>query len=121
MGAQARPGLVLVPRRNQEVVEMSITVDDAIAALRRVIDPELGINIVDLGLVYDVQTAGDAVLVTMTMTTPACPLGAHLVDEATFAVEQLTGAASVDVQLVWQPAWSPMMMSVEAKQQLGWI
>jgi metal-sulfur cluster biosynthetic enzyme len=100
---------------------MALTVDDAIAALKRVIDPELGINIVDLGLVYDVQIAGDDVLVTMTMTTPACPLGAHLVDETTFAVEQLTGAASVDVQLVWEPAWSPMMMSVEAKQQLGWL
>ncbi len=100
---------------------MAVTVDDAIAALKQVIDPELGINIVDLGLVYDVQIAGDDVLVTMTMTTPACPLGAHLVDETTFAVEQLTGAASVDVQLVWEPAWSPMMMSVEAKQQLGWL
>ncbi len=100
---------------------MAVTVDDAIAALKQVIDPELGINIVDLGLVYDVQIAGDDVLVTMTMTTPACPLGAHLVDETTFAVEQLTGAASVDVQLVWEPAWSPMMMSIEAKQQLGWL
>lgn len=100
---------------------MAVTVDDAIAALKQVIDPELGINIVDLGLVYDVQIAGDDVLITMTMTTPACPLGAHLVDETTFAVEQLTGAASVDVQLVWEPAWSPMMMSVEAKQQLGWL
>lgn len=99
---------------------MAITYDDVIAALKQVIDPELGINIVDLGLVYEAQVLDDHILITMTMTTPACPLGSHLVDEATFAVEQLTAATSVDVQLVWQPAWDPMMMSLEAKQQLGW-
>jgi len=86
-----------------------------------VIDPETGDQNRGPGAGVDVQIAGVDVLVTMTMTTPACPLGAHLVDETTFAVEQLTGAASVDVQLVWEPAWSPMMMSVEAKQQLGWL
>lgn len=99
---------------------MAVLYDDVIAALKQVIDPELGINIVDLGLVYEVQVLDDDVLITMTMTTPACPLGAHLVDGATFAVKQLARAANVDVQLVWQPAWDPMMMSLEAKQQLGW-
>lgn len=100
---------------------MAVTYDDVITALKQVIDPELGINIVDLGLVYEAQTLDDHVLITMTMTTPACPLGSHLVDEASFAVEHLTEAASVDIQLVWQPAWDPMMMSLDAKQQLGWI
>jgi metal-sulfur cluster biosynthetic enzyme len=99
---------------------MAVTYDDVLAAMKQVIDPELGINIVDLGLVYEVQVLDDDVLITMTMTTPACPLGSHLVDEATFAVEQLTEATGVDVQLVWQPAWNPMMMSLEAKQNLGW-
>lgn len=100
---------------------MAVTYDDVIMALKQVIDPELGINIVDLGLVYEAQVADGDVLITMTMTTPACPLGSHLVDEATFMVQQLTDAASVDVQLVWQPAWTPMMMSLEAKQSLGWL
>ncbi|NLX10079.1 MAG: metal-sulfur cluster assembly factor [Chloroflexi bacterium] len=100
---------------------MVVTYDDVIMALKQVIDPELGINIVDLGLVYEAQVADGDVLITMTMTTPACPLGSHLVDEATFMVQQLTDAASVDVQLVWQPAWTPMMMSLEAKQSLGWL
>ncbi len=99
---------------------MAVTYDTVISALKQVIDPELGINIVDLGLVYDVHIAQDHVLITMTMTTPACPLGAHLVDEATAAVERLAGTASVAVRLVWHPAWTPMMMSLEAKQQLGW-
>lgn len=99
---------------------MVVTYDDVLAALKQVIDPELGISIVDLGLVYEVQVLDDDVLITMTMTTPACPLGSHLVDEVTFAVEQLTRATSVDVQLVWQPAWDPMMMSLEAKHNLGW-
>jgi len=100
---------------------MVVTYDDVIMALKQVIDPELGINIVDLGLVYEAQVADGDVLITMTMTTLACPLGSHLVDEATFMVQQLTDAASVDVQLVWQPAWTPMMMSLEAKQSLGWL
>lgn len=99
---------------------MAVTYDDVITALKQVIDPEVGINIVDLGLIYDVQVSGDKVLITMTMTTPACPLGPHLVDEATAAVEQRAGAASAEIRLVWQPAWTPMMMSLEAKQQLGW-
>lgn len=103
------------------MLSMAVTYDDVITALKEVIDPELGINIVDLGLVYDAQVVNDYVLITMTMTTPACPLGSHLVDEATYAVEHLTEATSAAVQLVWQPAWDPMMMSNEAKQKLGWI
>ena len=99
---------------------MAVAYDDVIAALKQALDPEPGINSVDLGLVYEVRVIDEHVLITMTMTTPACPLGAHLVDEAIFAVEQLAGAVSVDIQLVWQPAWNPMIMSIEAKQQPGW-
>ncbi len=90
-------------------------------ALRTVIDPELGINIVDLGLVYDVSIESDCVRVTMTMTTPACPLGAHITAEATEVIERLAGPGRAAVELVWSPAWTPLMMSLAAKQQLGWL
>jgi metal-sulfur cluster biosynthetic enzyme len=90
-------------------------------ALRQVIDPELGINIVDLGLVYDVQVNDGQVRVAMTMTTPACPLHTYLTSMAESAIWQ-NGAdvKAVEVQVVWTPLWNPMMMTDAAKQQLGW-
>ncbi|NLE50960.1 MAG: metal-sulfur cluster assembly factor [Chloroflexi bacterium] len=100
---------------------VSITEDLVLDALRTVIDPELGINIVDLGLVYDIHVEGENIDILMTMTTPACPLGAHITAEATYAIEQATGSRDVAIDLVWSPAWTPMMMSLAAKQQLGWL
>lgn len=87
--------------------------------LRNVIDPEIQYNIVDLGLVYDVKTtdSGD-VAIQMTLTSPACPFGPmilHDVRECTLSL----GAADVQIDLVWQPPWSPERMSDEAKLDLG--
>ena len=90
-------------------------------ALRTVIDPEIGINVVDLGLVYDVEVSGDQVHVAMTMTTQACPLHAYLTDAAETAIRQFAPeVGAVQVDMVWDPPWSPAMMSDGAKQQLGW-
>ena len=90
-------------------------------ALRTVIDPEIGINVVDLGLVYSVEVSGDQVRVAMTMTTQACPLHAYLTEAAEAAIRQFApDVAAVQVDMVWDPPWSPAMMSDEAKQQLGW-
>ncbi len=90
-------------------------------ALREVIDPELGVNIVDLGLVYSVAVRDGEVQVKMTMTTPACPLGAFLVDMAEAAIwRSIPEVESVWVELVWDPPWHPGMMSQTAKAQLGW-
>jgi metal-sulfur cluster biosynthetic enzyme len=90
-------------------------------ALRHVIDPELGINIVDLGLVYGVEIEGARVRVRMTMTTPACPLGAYLSDLARSEVhDRLPGVQDVVVELVWEPPWDPGMMSPEAQRRLGY-
>lgn len=89
--------------------------------LREVIDPEVGINIVDLGLVYEVIVEGDKVEVTMTLTSPACPMGAHLADESRQSIAAIVGSSvDVVVKLAWEPAWSPEMMSDEAKRLLGW-
>jgi metal-sulfur cluster biosynthetic enzyme len=88
-------------------------------ALRTVIDPELGVNIVDLGLVYRIEVEGPRVRVDMTMTSPACPMGDYLkalVDAAITGT--VAGAQHVEVTLVWEPAWDPDMMSDAARRQL---
>jgi metal-sulfur cluster biosynthetic enzyme len=90
-------------------------------ALRQVIDPELGINIVDLGLVYGTEVREDRVHVRMTMTTPACPMEELLMEMVHPAIlREIPGARTVDVDLVWDPPWRPEMMSQTAKSQLGW-
>ena len=90
-------------------------------ALRSVIDPELGVNIVDLGLLYDVEVAADgAVAVEMTLTTPACPLGGVLDDAIRACLAQLPQVRRVEVVLVWEPPWRPDAMSDTVREQLGW-
>lgn len=91
----------------------------ALQALYDVVDPELGINIVDLGLVYDVEASDERVSVEMTMTTPACPLHAYLTQEVETALLG-AGAHAVRVDLVWSPPWDPTLMSKDAKQMLGY-
>ena len=97
------------------------TSSEILEALRGVVDPEMGINIVDLGLVYETGARDGDVHVTMTMTTAACPLGESMADEAAAVIRQrVRGVKSVSVQLVWDPAWQPSMMSASAREQLGW-
>ena len=89
-------------------------------ALRQVVDPELGINIVDLGLVYGSEVRDGQVHVAMTMTTPAFPMEELLMEMVHAAIlRELPEARSVEVDLVWEPAWKPEMMSPSAKAQLG--
>ena len=90
-------------------------------ALRAVDDPEVGMSIVELGLVYRIDVAPQAVHVTMTMTTPACPMGGLIVDQARDAVGALLpDGAEVDIRLVWEPPWTPELMSPSAKEAFGW-
>jgi metal-sulfur cluster biosynthetic enzyme len=88
-------------------------------ALRTVIDPELNINVVDLGLVYTIQTRDDQVDVEMTLTTPACPAGPEILRNAVKALESVDGVAKANVKLVMSPPWSPDRMSEEARDELG--
>lgn len=95
--------------------------DDILNVLRKVIDPEVGINIVDLGLVYSAEVSDNRVHVVMTMTTPACPMNAYLTERAHNALaEQFDEIEEVNVELTWEPAWGPQMMSPAARKQLGW-
>jgi metal-sulfur cluster biosynthetic enzyme len=90
-------------------------------ALRAVDDPEAGMNIVDLGLVYAVRIADGRIDVDMTMTTPACPVTESLVEQARLAIESIAPAgAAVEVHLVWEPIWNPSMMSGTAREFFGW-
>ena len=91
------------------------------AALASVEDPEAGMNIVDLGLVYSIAAEPRRVRVSMTMTSPACPVAPYLVDEATAAIRAVAPEGTdVEVELVWEPPWTPDLMSAEAKSRFGW-
>jgi len=88
--------------------------------LRLVIDPELNINVVDLGLIYEVDvTENNYVMITMTLTTPGCPLHDSITSGVKYAVSNLEGVTDVDVILVWEPAWSPDKMTPEGMKLLG--
>ena len=89
------------------------------AALKTVKDPELNVNVVDLGLVYAVQTHDDVVDVEMTLTTPACPAGPEILRNAVAALEKLEGVTKANVKLVMAPPWSPDRMTDEARDDLG--
>jgi len=88
-------------------------------ALRHVIDPEIGVNIVDLGLVYRIEVEGARARIAMTMTSPACPLVDYLKDLVTSAIRQhVPDVGDVDINIEWEPPWDPDMMSEEARRQL---
>ena len=96
-----------------------VTEPDVREALRTVIDPELGVNIVDLGLVYGIQIDGSSVVIRMTMTSQACPLSGYLKDLVDDAIRgRVRAVRQVAVELVWSPEWTPDMMSDEAREQL---
>jgi len=96
--------------------------DDAIReALRQVEDPEAGMNIVDLGLVYGIEVADAAVHIDLTMTTAACPMADMIMDQAREAVAAVVPpGTTIDVQLVWDPPWTPDKMTGIAREHFGW-
>ncbi|GAB6932438.1 metal-sulfur cluster assembly factor [Calditerricola satsumensis] len=98
----------------------TLTKTDVEDLLRQVVDPELGVNIVDLGLVYHIEitTEGD-VTVTMTLTTPGCPLHEAMITGVEESLRRHPAVRDVRVQLVWSPPWTPERMSEAAKRQLG--
>jgi metal-sulfur cluster biosynthetic enzyme len=99
----------------------SVEPETILSALTEVYDPELGIDVVNLGLVYALQIVGGDVAVTMTLTTPGCPMHGSISDEVERRLERLEGITSVDVNLVWDPPWVPEVMTDVAKRQLGWL
>jgi metal-sulfur cluster biosynthetic enzyme len=90
-----------------------------ISALRQVHDPELNVNVVDLGLIYSIQAHDAQVDVEMTLTSPACPAGPGMLQSAVKALEAVAGVAKANVKLVMSPPWSPDRMSDAARDELG--
>ena len=90
------------------------------AALKRVIDPEMALDVVELGLVYRVEAAPQATRVRLTMTSAACPVAEHIVEEVGHEVRAARPGIPVDVELVWDPPWTPERMSASARSAMGW-
>lgn len=96
--------------------------DKVVEALTTVFDPEIPVNIYELGLVYDVDVAADGeVIVTMTLTTPNCPVAGSLPGEVQTKIAAVEGVTKATVNLVWEPTWTPERMSEAAKLELGWL
>jgi metal-sulfur cluster biosynthetic enzyme len=110
------------PRASENgAADGELTDDRVLEALKGVIDPELGINIVDLGLVYDVQIEDDAVHIVYTLTTMGCPIGPLIEEQMAKMLADVPGVERVDAEMVLRPPWSPEMMSDEAKAALGFF
>ena len=95
---------------------------DILAALKAVIDPELGINIVDLGLVYHAARTANQIDIELTMTTPACPLGEMMSEKIKLVLrDRFPEITDVRVKIVWDPPWSPELMNEASRHQLGML
>lgn len=100
---------------------MIISQDQVLDKLKLCLDPELGINIVDLGLVYSINIEGPKIYVLMTLTTPGCPLDSYFVKDITSKLKSIKGVSDVAVEMTFDPPWNPTKMSVESKDLLGFV
>jgi FeS assembly SUF system protein len=100
-------------------LEASDLEEGIVEALKTVFDPEIPVNIYELGLIYDIDVQGSDVKLKMTLTSPGCPVAGSLPGEVKAKVEGVPGVASADVELVWEPTWNPSLMSEAARLQLG--
>ncbi len=112
------------PAQETPAVPSSVPVDEiengVVEALKTVFDPEIPVNIYELGLVYDVDVQeGGEVKIQMTLTSPACPVAGSLPGEVQAKVQKVPGVTRADIELVWEPAWNPSLMSDAARLQLG--
>ena len=112
---------VTMEKRNLQEVSAVITKERVYDALYNCHDPEIPVNIVDLGLIYDVLVEDDNIHVIMTLTAQGCPSSSEITEDVKARLEQIPGAKSAAVQIVWDPPWEPNRMSDAAKKQLGII
>tara|TARA_Y100001970_G_scaffold75867_2_gene96192 strand:+ start:2985 stop:3287 length:303 start_codon:yes stop_codon:yes gene_type:complete len=98
---------------------MSLTKEKVLEALSHVYDPEIPIDIVNLGLVYEVSIDGDVVNLKMTMTSPGCPSAREIILESQTLVSEIDGVKEANVEVVWDPPWTPEKMSDEARASMG--
>lgn len=98
---------------------MAVTYEEVMEKLKECYDPEIPVNIVDLGLIYDVKIESDTVNVKMTLTAVGCPMSAGIAYDVKSKLMTLNGVKNANVEVVWDPPWNPNMMSDEAKKLLG--
>jgi metal-sulfur cluster biosynthetic enzyme len=98
---------------------MPPTSDQVKLALRKVKDPELNLNIIDLGLVYDIMVDGSEVQIDMTLTSPGCPAGPEIMGDVERAVKAMPGVSKLTLNLVWQPFWSPDRIEPRVRNYMG--
>ena len=99
---------------------MPITKEQVYEALKECYDPEIPVNIVDLGLIYDVQVEEGKVGVKMTLTTPGCGMGQYIAGQAQSKILEIEGVEEANVELVWDPPWDASKISAEGKKMIGW-
>ena len=102
-----------------ESADSGISVDQARLVLRRVKDPELNLNIVDLGLIYDIQVDGTTVRIDMSLTSPGCPSGPEIMGEAEQQLRSIPGIGDVEMNLVWSPPWTPERIEPRVRAYMG--
>lgn len=106
---------------------MAVTQEEVMAALKECYDPEIPVNIVDLGLIYEVKVkaaesreqAGDEIEVEMTLTAPGCPSSGYISDQVKQRILRMPGVSNATVNIVWYPQWTPERLSADARKQLG--
>ena len=98
----------------------TVTQEEVFEALKTVYDPEIPVNVVDLGLIYEVQVNDENnVYVQLTLTFPGCGMGPHIAQQAEWEIQDVEGVEEVEIELVFDPPWSPDLISAEAREQLG--
>lgn len=105
--------------RSNRVEVIMVTQEQVMEALREVYDPEIPVNVVDLGLIYKVKVKGGKVEVDMTMTARGCPMHAYIAEETRKRLLEIEGVEEAEVNIVWEPPWNPTMISEEARKRLG--
>ncbi|HSZ70183.1 MAG TPA: metal-sulfur cluster assembly factor [Solirubrobacteraceae bacterium] len=116
---ESEPVAVSTPIVEEVASTSTPSVEDVMDALTNVIDPELGLDFVELGLVYGVEVDGGDVHITFTLTTPGCPIGPQVTEQMEEFVGELDGVEAVECEMVFVPPWSPERMSEDAKFALG--
>ncbi len=118
-GAPAMEPTIAAPAEPDNGASPTVEMEDVMDALSNVIDPELGLDFVELGLVYGVEVNAGDVHITFTLTTPACPIGPQVTEQMEEFVGELEGVTSVECEMIFVPPWSPERMSEDAKFALG--
>ena len=105
-------------RNNKKDSDKLISKNEVVECLKRVMDPEIPVNLYDLGLIYSININNNEILIEMTLTNPNCPVAGQMPENVAKSIEQIYGIRSIEVKLVWEPSWSKDLMSEDAKLAL---